>query len=170
MKFKLIALTTAVALTSFAYTGQGRQNIVNTAMSSNDYSHLVEHVKAAGLVDTLKSRGPWTVFAPSQAAFEAVPDETRQMLMNDKKMLKNVLLYHVVPGRHSASEVMKWNGKTAITAFKTEDGMKEALRITVKGKTVMVNDAKVIKSITCSNGVIHVIDKVMMPPMMNSYQ
>jgi uncharacterized surface protein with fasciclin (FAS1) repeats len=139
-------------------------DIVDTAVQAGTFKTLVAAVKAAGLVQTLKSPGPFTVFTPSDAAFAALPKGTVNGLMMDIPKLSSILTYHVVPGRVSAADVMKMTkGKTA--EVKTVQGQPVTLKTQgILSKSVYVNDAKVVKAdIGTTNGVIHVIDKVIMP-------
>jgi len=134
---------------------KGKADIVETAMSAGSFNTLVAAVKAAGLVDTLKGKGPFTVFAPTDEAFKALPAGTVEALLKDVPKLKAILLYHVVPGKVMAADVLKAkDAKTAqgqFVSFCTKEGVK-------------VNGAKVVKAdIHCSNGVIHVIDAVILP-------
>jgi uncharacterized surface protein with fasciclin (FAS1) repeats len=132
-------------------------DIVDIAASNEDFSTLVTALKAADLVDTLKGEGPFTVFAPTNAAFDKLPKGTLEKLLADIPALKNILLYHVVPGKVMASDVVK------VDSAKTALG--EAVKCKVDGDNVMINNAKVIKTdIEASNGVIHVIDTVILPP------
>jgi len=115
----------------------------------------VKAVKEAGLVDTLKGKGPFTVFAPTDEAFAKLPAGTVEALLKDKQKLTQVLTYHVVPGRVTSSQVKPG-------AVKTVQGA--SLKVRTDAGGVMVNDAKVIKAdIMASNGVIHVIDTVVLP-------
>jgi uncharacterized surface protein with fasciclin (FAS1) repeats len=133
-------------------------NIVETALAAGNFKTLATALTEAGLVETLKGTGPFTVFAPTDAAFAKIPKEKLEALLKDKEALKKVLLYHVVSGKVMAKEVIGMNGKKA----KTVEGAEAA--ITVKDATVMIDAAKVEKTdIECSNGVIHVIDSVIMP-------
>jgi uncharacterized surface protein with fasciclin (FAS1) repeats len=133
------------------------KNIVETAVAAGQFSTLVKAVKAADLAETLQGEGPFTVFAPTDEAFAKVPKEQLDALLKDKKALAAVLTYHVVPGKVTAADVVK------IDSAKTVEGHK--LNIKTKQGTVMINNAKVIKAdIMCSNGVIHVIDAVLLPP------
>ena len=132
-------------------------DIVDIAAANPDFSTLVKALKAAGLVDTLKGEGPFTVFAPTNAAFDKLPKGTLEKLLADIPALKNILLYHVVPGKVMAADVVK------VDSAKTALG--EAINVKVDGDKVMVNNAQVIKTdIKASNGVIHVIDTVILPP------
>ncbi|TAJ43851.1 fasciclin domain-containing protein [Methanofollis fontis] len=131
------------------------RNIVETAIDVGGFTTLVKAVQAAGLAETLSSPGPFTVFAPNDAAFAKIPAQQMQDLLKDKKQLGRILTYHVVPGKYMAADVMKM--KTAQTVNGAE------LRIDTSDG-VRVNDARVIKpDIVCTNGVCHVIDTVLMP-------
>ncbi len=133
-------------------------DIVDTAVSAGSFNTLVAAVKGAGLVDTLKGPGPFTVFAPTDAAFAKLPPGTVEGLLKDPAKLKKILLYHVVSGKVMAADVVK------LKSAKTVEG--GSAKIMVKGSTVMLNNAKVEKTdIACDNGVIHVIDTVLMPKM-----
>ncbi len=150
MKKTLIAL----ALTVGATLSVMAQDIVDTAVKAGNFTTLVTAVKAAGLVDTLKGPGPFTVFAPTDAAFAKVPKATLDALLADKAALAKVLTYHVVPGKVMAADVRA--GKV-----KTVEG--QELTITTKSG-VMVDNAKVVATdVVASNGVIHAIDTVLMP-------
>ena len=150
MKKTLIAL----ALTAGATLSVMAQDVVDTAVKAGNFTTLVAAVKAAGLGDTLKGPGPFTVFAPTDAAFAKVPKATLDALLADKAALTKVLNYHVVPGKVMAADVKA--GKV-----KTVEG--QDLTITTKGG-VMVNNAKVVATdVVASNGVIHAIDTVLMP-------
>jgi uncharacterized surface protein with fasciclin (FAS1) repeats len=141
-------------LGSFAAQAQDK-DIVDTAIAAGDFTTLVKAVQAAGLVDTLKGPGPFTVFAPTDEAFAKLPAGALDKLLADPAKLKKVLLYHVIAGKVMAADVHTMKAKTA-------DG--PSLNIMVNDGTVMVNNAKVVKTdIVCSNGVIHVIDAVLMP-------
>jgi uncharacterized surface protein with fasciclin (FAS1) repeats len=152
----VLALALTVSSTVFAQTA--KKDIVETAVAAGSFKTLATALTEAGLIETLKGAGPFTVFAPTDAAFAKIPKATLDNLLKDKEALKKVLLYHVVSGKVTAKDVMTMNGKGA----KTVEGS-EAM-ITIKGKTVMVDAAKVEKTdIECSNGLIHVIDTVIMP-------
>ncbi len=156
-----LAAFCAVALISLPTTvsSQDKKDIVDTAVGAGSFNTLVTAVKAAGLVETLKGKGPFTVFAPTDEAFAKLPAGTVEGLLKDTEKLKQVLLYHVVAGNVMAKDVVKLNGKTA----KTVQG--SAAKITVKDGKVMVDNANVVKTdIPCTNGVIHVIDSVILPP------
>lgn len=135
------------------------KDIVTIASEGEDFATLVAAIKAAGLAEKLSGEGPFTVFAPTNAAFGALPEGTVVKLMEpgQKDKLTEILMYHVVPGKIMAGDIAPMNVTTA--------GGKEAT-FTVDGQTVMINGVKVIKSdVVASNGVIHVIDKVLMPPV-----
>lgn len=133
------------------------KDIVDTAVGAGSFTTLVAAVKAAGLVDTLKGAGPFTVFAPTDDAFKKLPAGTVEGLLKDPEKLKKILLYHVVSGKVMAADVVK------VKSAKSVEGAN--IRVKVEGSTVMVNNATVVKTdIACSNGVIHVIDTVIMPP------
>ena len=129
--------------------------IVETAIDAGSFKTLVAAVTAAGLVDTLNGVGPFTVFAPSDDAFAKLPAGTVEELLKDKDKLVKILTYHVVAGKVMAKDV------STMKSAKTVQGEDIAIDAT---NGVMVNDAKVVKAdIECSNGVIHVIDTVLMP-------
>ena len=131
------------------------QNIVETAVAAGSFKTLVTAVQVAGLVDTLSGAGPFTVFAPTDEAFAKIPKETLDAVLADKVKLTAILTYHVVAGKVMASDVM------GLTSAKTVQGGEVKID-TSDG--VMINDAKVVQAdIECSNGVIHVIDSVLMP-------
>ena len=135
-----------------------KKDIVDTAVSAGDFSTLVTAIKAADLVTTLKGKGPFTVFAPTNQAFAKLPHGTLENLLKpeNKDKLASILTYHVVPGKVMASDVVN------LSHAKTVNG--QSLMIKTSYGTVMVDNAKVIKTdIDCSNGVIHVIDSVLLP-------
>ena len=146
------------------------KTIVQNAMNSKDHTTLVAAVKAAGLVDTLSSKGPFTVFAPTNAAFAKLPAGTVETLVKpeNKATLTSILTYHVVPGRLTAANIMAkikaGRGRAMLT---TVNG--EQLTASMMGRTLMLTDAKggtshvTIGNVMQSNGVIHVIDTVLMP-------
>jgi uncharacterized surface protein with fasciclin (FAS1) repeats len=134
------------------------KDIVDTAVGAGSFNTLVAAVKAAGLVDTLKGKGPFTVFAPTDDAFKKLPPGTLEDLLKpeNKEKLKGILTYHVVAGKVMAKDVVK------MKSAKTVNG--QSVTISMKDKDVMVDNAKVVKTdIVCSNGVIHVIDTVVLP-------
>ncbi|MBA5761828.1 fasciclin domain-containing protein [Vibrio sp. 404] len=138
--------------------GMDKGDIVDVAVENGSFTTLVAAVKAAGLVDTLKSEGPFTVFAPTDDAFAKLPDGTVEMLLKpeNKDKLVAILTYHVVLGEVMAADVVK------LDKAKTVQG--QDVMIAVKDNKVMVNNAQVIATdVKASNGVIHVIDTVIMP-------
>jgi uncharacterized surface protein with fasciclin (FAS1) repeats len=154
-----VALALVVAVECRAGCGTCDKTIVEVAVGSEDFETLVAAVKAAGLVETLSGKGPFTVFAPTDDAFDKLPEGTVAELVKpeNKKKLTAILTYHVVPGKVMAADVVKL--KNAETA----QGQK--IRIRVKDGKVMINKANVVKTdIPCKNGVIHVIDSVILPP------
>ncbi|WP_347718477.1 fasciclin domain-containing protein [Sphingomonas sp.] len=180
MKTALLALTATLALITVPATARNpmvggaamypTKNIVQNAVNSRDHTTLVAAVKAAGLVDTLSSKGPFTVFAPTNAAFAKLPAGTVETLVKpeNKATLTTILTYHVVPGRITAGQIsamaMKHHGTATL---KTVQG--ENLKFRKAGKGFQVIDAKggkaniTIANVMQSNGIIHVIDSVLMP-------
>ena len=156
---KLLSL--AVLLTFASPVFAAEKDIVDTAVGAGSFKTLVAAVKAAGLVETLKSAGPFTVMAPTDEAFAKLPEGTVEALLKpeNKDKLVAILTYHVIPGKAMAADVVKLDGRSV----KTVEG--SPARISVDGQTVMIQNAKVVKTdIACTNGVIHVIDTVIMPP------
>jgi uncharacterized surface protein with fasciclin (FAS1) repeats len=157
-------LLAAAALAAFGLPAPARaethpsKDIVDTAVAAGSFKTLATALQAAGLVETLKGPGPYTVFAPTDAAFAALPAGTVESLLKpeNRDQLVSILTYHVVPGRVTANEVA-----TMDTAASVQGGN---LRIRVDGGSVAINDARVIAAdVMAGNGVIHVIDKVLMP-------
>ena len=139
-------------------TDHARADIVDTAVQAGQFKTLVAALQAAGLVDTLKGAGPFTVFAPTDAAFAALPAGTLDTLLKpeNRAKLAAILTYHVVPGRVTADQA------SGLRSAKTVEG--EALAIGTTRGAVTVNDARVVKAdVPATNGVIHVIDKVLLP-------
>ncbi|ODS03161.1 Nex18 symbiotically induced protein [Methyloceanibacter marginalis] len=162
MKIRTL-MVAAVALMALGIGGMqaraAEKDIVDTAVAAGQFKTLASAIQAAGLVDTLKGDGPFTVFAPTDEAFAKLPAGTVENLLKpeNKEQLVAILTYHVVPGKVEAAEVV------TMDEAKTVNG--KMVDIKVKGDTAMVNDAKVTKTdIAASNGVIHVIDTVIMPP------
>jgi len=171
-KFKTVlasAITAAVLVTGTSATGadsmsygthkgatpMGKADIVDTAVGAGQFTTLAKALTAAGLVDTLKGKGPFTVFAPTDAAFAKIPPAQLNALLADKAALIKVLTYHVVPGEIVAMDVKAG-------PLKTVEG--DSLNVTTSSMGVKVNDANVIKTdVMASNGVIHVIDTVVVP-------
>ena len=153
----ILALLVASVGTAFAAPAAQDMDIVDIAVADGRFTTLVAAVTAADLVDTLKSEGPFTVFAPTDDAFAKLPAGTIEALLNDIPALTDILLYHVVPGKVMAADVV--NLSSADTA------LGKPLAIKVEDGKVMINDAQVIiTDIEASNGVIHVIDTVLLPP------
>ncbi|MCX7902497.1 MAG: fasciclin domain-containing protein [Burkholderiaceae bacterium] len=140
---------------SAAVGGVAAKDIVDTAVAAGQFNTLATALKAAGLVETLKGPGPFTVFAPTDQAFAAIPKAELDALLKDKAKLTAVLTYHVVPGKVMAKDVKAG-------AVKTVQGSN--LTVKTDGGKVMVDNATVIKTdIVADNGVIHVIDRVVLP-------
>ncbi len=136
----------------------GKGDVVDVASGMDQFSTLVAAVKAAGLVETLKGDGPFTVFAPTNNAFDKLPAGTVDSLLEagNREKLRAVLTYHVVPGRITAADAMQ--------ASSAETVQGQSLSITTEGERVMIDNATVVKAdVPASNGVIHVIDTVLMP-------
>ncbi|MGA8005830.1 MAG: fasciclin domain-containing protein [Burkholderiales bacterium] len=132
-----------------------KPDVIDTAVSAGQFNTLAKALTEAGLIDTLKGPGPFTVFAPTDAAFAKIPADQLQALLADKAALTKVLTYHVVPGTVMAKDVKSGSVQTV-------EG--QALMLDVSKSGVKVNDANVIKTdILASNGVIHVIDTVVLP-------
>lgn len=154
----LAAALLALALSFSPAANAAEKDIVDTAVAAGSFTTLVKAVQAAGLVDTLKSPGPFTVFAPTDEAFSKLPAGTIENLLANPDKLKAVLTYHVVAGKVMASDVVK------MKSAKTVQG--SSARIQVKGGKVMIDKANVVQTdIHASNGVIHVIDSVILPKM-----
>lgn len=157
----LLAIVAATPAQIRAETPKQPEDIVDTAIGAGQFKMLAAALEAAGLVDALKGSGPFTVFAPTDEAFAKLPAGTVDSLLKpeNKEKLKAILLYHVVPGKVPASKVLKLNGRSV----KTLQG--GAIKVRTK-HGVKVNDAKVITTdVNASNGVIHVIDTVLIPSM-----
>ena len=155
---KIILSITSLLMTGTLLIGAPKKDIVDTAVEAGSFKTLVTAVKAAGLVDTLKGKGPFTVFAPTDEAFAKLPKGTVASLLKpeNKQKLVDILTYHVVSGKVKAKKAAK------LDSAKTVNGAE----ITIKpsGKTLMINEAKVVKAdIKTSNGIIHVIDAVLLP-------
>jgi len=155
----LISLLLVVALMfSGCFLLPTKSDIVDTAIENGNFGTLVTALTAAGLVETLKGAGPFTVFAPNDAAFAKIDATVLADLIADVPALTDVLLFHVVSGKYLAADVV---GMTTLTSLEGSD-----LNITVTGSTVQIENATIILTdIECSNGVIHVIDSVMFPPV-----
>jgi uncharacterized surface protein with fasciclin (FAS1) repeats len=152
----LLPAALVLALAAGCATTSAPASIAETAARTPELSTLNKLINDAGLAQTLSAEGPYTVFAPSDAAFKAVPAKTMDELAKDKELLKSVLTYHVVPGKLASSDVK--NGNT-----KTVQGANVALA--KAGTFVTVEDAMVTQAdLPATNGVVHVIDRVLMPP------
>ena len=162
-------MKTMLAFTSLALVGimavvspvraQQTKDIVDTAVAAGSFTTLAKALTAADLVATLKGPGPFTVFAPTDEAFAELPAGTVENLLKpeSKVMLRRVLMYHVVPGKMMAADVVKISSAKAVSG--------DMLSIKVNDGTVMVDQARVVKTdIAASNGVIHVVDTVLLPP------
>jgi uncharacterized surface protein with fasciclin (FAS1) repeats len=165
LKHKLVALAAVGALSLSAIAPAAsmasakpaaKANIVQTAVAAGQFKTLVKLVKQAGLACTLQGTGQFTVFAPTDAAFAKVPKATLRALAKDKAKLRAVLLYHVAKGKLTAAKVLK------LRSIKTLNG--QSLKVRVSHGTVTVGGARVVKAnIGASNGVIHVVNQVLIP-------
>jgi len=158
--FKLCAAAALAApltaLAGSASTMSPKGDIVDTAVAAGSFNTLATALEAAGLVDTLKGAGPFTVFAPTDAAFAKLPAGTVEGLLKDKAKLTSILTYHVVPGKVMAADVVKLDGAKTVNS--------QSVTIKVVDGKVMVDNATVSQAdVAASNGVIHVIDTVLMP-------
>jgi uncharacterized surface protein with fasciclin (FAS1) repeats len=162
--FSVIAIFTLLLTAAFTSklnaTDHGKstnaKDIVETALDAGTFTTLATALTEAGLVDALKGDGPFTVFAPNDEAFKKLPKGTLESLLKDKEALKKILLYHVVSGNVSAKDVVKLSKATTLSG--------QDVKIKVTGKTVKINNSKVIAAdVKAKNGVIHVIDTVLIP-------
>jgi uncharacterized surface protein with fasciclin (FAS1) repeats len=154
----VVALAAATALVAGTSVQAQQKDIVDTAVAAGSFKTLAAALQAAGLVDTLKGSGPFTVFAPTDEAFAKLPAGTVEELLKpeNKAKLTAILTYHVVPGKVMASQVV------SLKEAKTVNG--KSVKIAVDNGTVMIDNAKVVKTdIGATNGVIHVIDTVILP-------
>jgi uncharacterized surface protein with fasciclin (FAS1) repeats len=159
--FKMLSIGLVLTLFISQFSYSQSKDIVGLAAGNEDLSTLVTAVKAAGLVETLQGTGPFTVFAPTKAAFAALPAGTLESLLKpeNKAKLVSVLTYHVIGAKVMSTDLS--NGQKA----KTVEG--EEVKVSIGSKGVMINDAKVVAAdVAASNGVVHVIDKVILPPSM----
>jgi len=153
----LFAVVGSVAVSAATARSTEDRNIVQTAVAAGQFKTLAKLLTRAGLADQLQQPGLFTVFAPTDAAFEKVPKATLTALLHNKAELRAVLLYHVVSGKVTAADVVRHS------SARTLDG--KSVRIRVSGSNVFVNGAKVTKpDVMASNGVIHVINRVLIPP------
>jgi len=160
---KIIAIVATAALVVSVGVGSAvarpaeQGNIVQTAVAAGKFTTLTKLLKRAGLVNALGQPGPYTVFAPTDAAFKKVPKKTLRVLLANKAKLKAVLLYHVVSGNVTSSDV------ATLTSAKTLNG--KSIRIRTSGGNVFVNTSKVVTAdVMATNGVIHVVNRVLLPP------
>jgi uncharacterized surface protein with fasciclin (FAS1) repeats len=155
----VVAVALAVVAPGAGASPKASGNIVQTAVAAGQFKTLVSLVKKAGLVGALSGKAKLTVFAPTDAAFAAVPKATLAKLAANPAKLKAVLLYHVVKGKVTAAQAMKLHSATTLEG--------QQVKIATRGGAVYVNAAKVVKAdVMASNGVIHVINKVLLPPSM----
>lgn len=154
---KSIAAAMLIAMSAQAFADDhGKKDIVDTAVAADNFNTLVTAVQAAGLVETLKGDGPFTVFAPTDAAFAAIPEDDLEALLADKEQLTAVLTYHVVPGKVMAADVVELDSATTVQGSDVDIAVVDG-GVTVDGANVVTTD------IETSNGVIHVIDAVITP-------
>jgi uncharacterized surface protein with fasciclin (FAS1) repeats len=152
----VVVASMAIAATAATARPTGEKNLVQTAVAAGQFKTLTKLLKTAGLAGTLAKKGPFTVFAPTDAAFSKVPKKTLNTLLKNKAKLRAVLLYHVVAGKVTSEQVVKLN------SAKTLNG--KSVRIKVSGQTVFVNTAKVTTpDVMASNGVIHIVNRVLIP-------
>lgn len=159
MRMKPALAATLIALTTALPAWAADKDIVDTAAGAGEFTTLAAALDAAGLVSTLKGEGPFTVFAPTDAAFAKLPAGTVENLLKpeNKQQLVDILTYHVVPGKVMASDVV------GLDEAKTVNG--KMIDVQAEGGTVKVNEANVTATdVAASNGVIHVIDQVILPP------
>jgi transforming growth factor-beta-induced protein len=157
---KSLACTLSLAaLSASSLSGAEKKDIVDTAVAAGAFKTLAAALGAAGLVDTLKGEGPFTVFAPTDEAFAKLPAGTVESLLKpeNKAKLKDILTYHVVAGNVASDAAMKLTAATALN--------KKAIKLEVKDGALYLNASKVTTAdVKCSNGVIHIIDTVLLPP------
>jgi len=156
---RMLAAIAAIAVLAIptAASAAPSKNIVETAAGAPQFSTLVSLVERAGLVNALSGKRQLTVFAPTDAAFDKVPKKTLNALLKNKRLLRRVLLYHVVAGKVAAKQVVRRKGAKTLTGAR--------VHFRVKGMRVYVNDARVITPDTrASNGIVHAINRVLIPP------
>ena len=155
----VVASSAALTLAVPAVTQAQDKDIVETAMAVGNFKTFAKAVADAGLSETLKGPGPFTVLAPSDEAFAKLPKDKFDALMKDKAALRNVLLFHVIAGKLTAADFAKLNGK----GRKTVEG--SDARVMTMGTTVMIGSATITKAdVMARNGIVHVIDTVLLPP------
>jgi len=156
LKLVAAAIALSTSLLGAAIAGDAKKDIVDTAVSAGTFNTLATALTEAGLVDTLKGEGPFTVFAPTDEAFGKLPEEDLKAILADKELLTSILTYHVVPGKVMAADV------GGLETAETVQG--QELTVATDGG-VKINEATVVSTdIEASNGVIHVIDTVLVPP------
>lgn len=155
----LLCVLAIAGMTAVTTAADEKKDIIDTAVAAGSFKTLAAALKAAGLVETLKGPGPFTVFAPTDAAFAKLPEGTVEMLLKpeNKAKLVDILTYHVVAGDVDAAAAMKMKEATALD--------KKMIMLEVKDGTLYLNKSKVTTAdVKCSNGTIHIIDAVLMPP------
>ncbi len=146
----------AVSILFFASIQADDNSIVKIAKDAGNFSTLTQALQAADLVEILDEQGPFTVFAPTDKAFEQLPEGTLESLINDKEALKEILLYHVVKGSVTAEDIVKYEKAKSLSG--------SLINIKTSDSSVKLNDSNVISTdIKASNGIIHVIDRVLLP-------
>ncbi len=152
----LLAVVFTAKTNAYEKNKENKKDIVTIAVEAGTFKTLATALTETGLVEALKGEGPFTVFAPTDEAFAKLPEGTVENLLQDKEALKNILLYHVVSGKVKSKDVVKLNKATTLN--------EGDVKIKVKNNNVMINNSKVIQAdIYASNGVIHVIDTVLLP-------
>ncbi len=154
----MVALALTLTVPSQAIANTGTKDIVDTAVAAGSFKTLAKALQAAGLIETLKGAGPFTVFAPTDDAFAKLPEGTLETLLKpeNKQKLQRILTYHVVPGKVKASDVVKLQSAKAVSG--------DTIAIAARNGGVTVDNARVVQTdIEASNGVIHVIDAVILP-------
>ena len=154
----MAALALTLTVPSQAIANTGTKDIVDTAVAAGSFKTLAKALQAAGLIETLKGAGPFTVFAPTDDAFAKLPEGTLETLLKpeNKQKLQRILTYHVVPGKVKASDVVKLQSAKAVSG--------DTIAIAARNGGVTVDNARVVQTdIEASNGVIHVIDAVILP-------
>ena len=154
----IAALALTLAAPSHTIAKAGTKDIVDTAVAAGSFKTLAKALQAAGLIETLKGAGPFTVFAPTDDAFAKLPEGTLEALLKpeNKQKLQRILTYHVVPGKVKASDVVKLQSAKAVSG--------DTIAIAARNGGVTVDNARVVQTdIEASNGVIHVIDAVILP-------
>lgn len=155
----ILPMLIVASLSVFTHAGDSKKStkdIVSTAVEAGNFKTLAAALTEAGLIETLKGEGPFTVFAPTDEAFAKLPKGTVEALLKDKSALTNILLYHVVAGKVMAKDVVNINSAETVQG--------SSINIKVVDGKVMINDAQVISAdVNTSNGVIHVIDTVILP-------